>query len=85
MIRAIYKDGQVRLMDPAPSSWADGQELTVEASATTLTASELDEWERELDQLASRIPPEEHARFLQVMDEIEAESKRSVRREWGLE
>jgi hypothetical protein len=95
-IRAILKDGQIRLSEPLPATWVDGLELTVQVSAaaapvevaaTEVPASEaeLDAWEAEIERSAAAIPAEEHRRFLAAIEEHEAWSKRAVRKEWGLE
>ena len=30
MIKAVYRDGQICLLDPVPSDWVDGQSLQVQ-------------------------------------------------------
>ena len=85
MVRAVYKDGQIKPIDPVPPEWADGRELSVEAPAVVPTKDELDAWEAEMREGASTISDEDFDEFERVLAEQEAESKRAVRREWGLE
>ncbi len=83
-IRAVVKDGQIRLVDPLPSEWVEGQELTVDAGDTIPTEAELKAWDQKLREGAARIPAEDHERFEAALREQEQESKDWVRREWGL-
>ncbi|QOV87291.1 hypothetical protein [Humisphaera borealis] len=84
-IRAIVKDGQIQPVEPIPFDWVEGQELTIEAGERILTAQELDEWEAEMDRLVSKLPVQDHLQLKALMEEVEVDSKRSTRREWGLE
>ena len=81
-IRAIIRGGQIQPVDPLPAAWAEGQELLVEEPQGVSTVDEINAWERDLAEGAARIPPEEHERFRQALEDIERESKEVVRREW---
>jgi len=84
-IRAVIKDGQLRLVDPLPSDWDEGQELTIEAEERQPTKEELDAWLEAVQRSAEAIPAEEHDRFQHALAEAERESKQATRRAWGLE
>ena len=46
---------------------------------------ELEQWAREMEAGAARIPAEDHERFLRAIEEVERQSKEAVAREWGIE
>jgi hypothetical protein len=82
-IKAILRHGVIQPIDPLPSDWAEGQELLVEGPSGRHAEADLNQWRHELDAATAAIPAEEHERFLQAIDEIEHESKESVRKQWG--
>ncbi len=80
-IRAVLRQGVIQPIEPLPPDWRDGQELVVESNGDTGSEA-IEQWARELDAAAAEIPADQHARFLRALDEIERESKESVRDRW---
>jgi len=83
-IKAILRNGLIQPVEPLPPDWTEGQELVVEDPEVAVAASEVEQWSREIEAAAAKLPAEEHDRFRRAMDDIERESKETVRREWGL-
>jgi hypothetical protein len=84
MVRAILRDGTIRPVTPLPETWADGQELVVEAAAPPASADDWDAWSREIDELAAEIPPEDFERVELALAEADKKAKEMVRRQMGL-
>ena len=90
MIRAIYKDGVLRPLDPIPQEWSDGRELNIEPAEPPWApdAAELeriDEWYRELEALSADVDPEDMKILRAALDEADEQAKSWVRREMGLD
>lgn len=83
-IRAILRDGHIQPLEPIPTAWTDGQELVIEEPDSSESAVDIEKWAKELEMSTATIPDEEHDRLDRALEEIERESKDSVRREWGL-
>jgi len=75
LIRAIMKNRTIVPLDPLPSEWRDGTELTVHEVWTPMEPAEIEEWAREMEQAAAATSPEDHEQLLRVLDEVERESK----------
>jgi hypothetical protein len=82
-IKAVLRNGQIEPLEPLPTEWADGQELVVETDSVA-TNAQLANWMTELDTSVADLPAADHQQFQQALDEIERESKESVRRQWDL-
>jgi hypothetical protein len=82
-IRAVLRDGVIQPVEPLPPDWTNGQELIVEEPKRDPADEEINQWARDLDAAAARIPAEEHERFLEALEHIERESKDAVRKQWG--
>ena len=80
-IRAVLRQGVIQPIEPLPPDWRDGQELVVESNGDA-GHEQLQHWADELDAAVESIPADEHDRFLRALDEIELESKESVRKRW---
>jgi len=83
-IKAVIQNGRIEPIEPLPSEWREGQELIIEQPDGNAGAAKLDQWAKDLDEAAARVPAGEHERFRKALEEIERESKNVVRREWGL-
>jgi len=83
-IKAVLRHGIIQPVEPLPSDWTDGQELVVEEPKAEASEAQIAQWAQELEAATAQIPAEEHDRFLKALDEIERESKESVRKQWGL-
>ena len=81
-IRAVLRQGVIQPVEPLPPGWADGQELVVEEPKPDNGGEAIQQWGSELDAATTQIPAEEHDRFLTALDEIEQESKESIRKRW---
>ena len=85
MIHAVIHDGEVRLAEPLPSEWPEGQALQIdkfdESESTT------DEIERDfaiLEAMCAAGDPEDDERLERALAEADREAKDYVRREMGL-
>ena len=81
MIKAVYRDGRVELLDPVPADWEEGLELEVEPADVVPTQEELDAWVADVEAATANISDEDHDRFMAALAEVEAESKILGRRE----
>lgn len=84
MIRALLKNGRIVPAEPLPADWADGQELLVDRQPPSDEPGDIDRWARQLDEAAATIPADDFETFERTLEEVERQSKESVRREWGL-
>ena len=90
MIRAIFRDGQIRPVEPLPAEWADGEELTVQHASPVeapdySTKAEQDAAYEAWERGSAEITRADQDELQAILEELEAESKQAVRREWGLE
>jgi len=83
-IKAILRNGLIQPLEPLPATWGEGQELVVEEPEAMGAAVRLEDWAKDLDAAAGKVPASEHERFRQALEEIERESKEAVAREWGM-
>ncbi len=81
MIRAVYRQGVIQLVDRVPSEWQDGQELLVEPAGEIAIDVNDDCWLKELNAAASQIPDRVHNELAEALEQLEAESKELGRRE----
>jgi len=81
-IKAVLRNGHIEPLEPLPSDWIEGQELLVEQPAPELQ-EQVDQWARDLESAAQRVPAEEHDRFQKALEEMRREGKEAMRREWG--
>lgn len=84
MVRAILENGSIRLLSQVPRGWSDGQELVVVEAPCPDENRALEEWSREIDELAAALPPEEFDRIDAALAEADREAKDLVRRQMGL-
>ncbi|HEV3449286.1 MAG TPA: hypothetical protein VG099_31915 [Gemmataceae bacterium] len=83
MPRAVFKNGEVRLLEPVPAEWGEGQELWVEPALNGASQDEEDMF-RELDSLCATNDPEDDARLQAALAEAHREAKEFMRRRMGL-
>lgn len=83
-IRAVIQNGRIQPVEPLPAEWLEGQELIIEQPEPGMAGAQANQWAKDLEEAAAGFPAEEHARFRDALNEIERESKNTVRREWGL-
>jgi hypothetical protein len=83
-IKAVVRDGVIQPLAPLPAEWVEGKELLIKEPSLADSEADLDRWEKELDEAAAQIPPEDHERMQRALEKIDRESKDAVRREWGL-
>jgi hypothetical protein len=88
MVRAIYRNGQIQLLDDVPSDWRDGDEVVVRSISESSVAEtderpmeSFDEWAADLREATKDISDEDHAQFMAALDQVEKESKELGRRE----
>lgn len=71
MIRAIIRGGQIHPIEPIPSEWSEGHEVVIE-DAGDRTASDLEEWYRELQELGPALSgPGEWEDFQAILAEAD--------------
>jgi hypothetical protein len=80
MIKAVYRDGRVELLDPVPADWEEGLELEI-GLAEGQSPAEDDGWLAELNAAAAKIPQHVHDEIAVALEIQEAESKELARRE----
>lgn len=80
MIKAVYRDGRVELLDPVPADWEEGLELEV-GLAEGQPPIEDDGWLAELNAAAEKIPERVHEQIAAALEAQEIESKELSRRE----
>lgn len=85
MIRATISNGDIELIDPLPEDWEEGRELHIEAAEPEAAGDDLDAWLAELNELAAKIPREDHERLERALAEADQIAKAQVRKEMGLE
>ncbi len=83
MVRAVLEKGKIRPLTPLPADWNEGQKLLVNVAAGD-SVEDISAWAREIEVAARAIPDEDHARFLEALDEQRRASKEQVRRQMGL-
>jgi len=84
MIRGIFQNGAIQPVGPVPDDWTDGQELLIETVEGTPSPQEIQADYALLQRLAADIPPEDHQRIAEAIDEQGREGKEHIRREMGL-
>lgn len=82
MVKATLRAGVIQPESPLPDNWSEGQELIIEAAPPA--PDDLDAWSREIDEMASKIPPEDFERLQAALAEANREAKEFVRRQMGL-
>ncbi len=83
MVRAVLENGKIRPLTSLPSDWSEGQRLLIEVEARE-NPEDIAVWAREIEEAARAIPDEDHARFLEALDQQKRDSKEQVRRQMGL-
>jgi hypothetical protein len=85
-LRAVVKNGGIRLIDPLPIEVEEGQEVKVDIGEEerTLTTVEIADWLAECDRLASAIDPKDIDSVLLAIVEDRAAARAMMRREWKL-
>jgi hypothetical protein len=85
MIKAIIEEGVIRLLEPLPPTWVEGQELRVEAVGERVPTESADPWAQEMAALASRLDrPEEWADLEESLKDADAQAKAWMRGRMGL-
>ena len=86
MIRVIVRNGKLEPMEPLPSNWNEGTELSVELampSDSRLTAAN---WQQQFDEMeahAAQVSPEDMDELNAILDENDRQQKELVRRQWS--
>lgn len=85
MPRGVLKNGVIYPLEPLPPEWADGQEVTVQAtSEVTDNPEAVERWGREMEAFSAGGDPEDEARMFAAIAEHRREAKAWMRREMGL-
>ena len=81
MLKAVVSRGEIRLLEPLPAEWREGQPLVVDkADELDGTLAEIDRDFAELTRLCQDREPEEESRFDRALQEARAQAKEQVRR-----
>ena len=85
MIQAIVHRGEIRITEPIPSDWPEGQPLQIEkAVVAEPSIEEIDRDFALLESMCAAGDPEDDDRLQHALDEAHREAKEQVRREMGL-
>lgn len=87
MVKAILRQGAIEPVSPLPDDWSEGQELVIEeasARGEREDAQEWGAWIRDMDELTSKIPPEDFARLEANLADADQRAKEYVRRKMEL-
>lgn len=85
MIHAIVDGREVRLTEPIPPEWREGQALRIDAfDEGEPTAEEIARDFAMLEELCAAGDPEDDERLQRALDEADREAKECMRREMGL-
>jgi hypothetical protein len=87
MVKAILRHGAIEPVSPLPDDWSEGQELIIEEASVRDEGEGAEDWEgwvREMDELTSKIPPEEHERLEAALADADRRAKEYVRLKMGL-
>ena len=85
MPKAVLKDGSIIPLEPLPTNWVEGQELSVEASDTFDEEDQvIDAWYRELQAMVAENDPKDFESVEQAIREAndhanESEPFRGIR------
>lgn len=83
MPRAVLKNGVIYPVEPLPSDWSDGTELSVEKTApppNETRKSRTDEWMDRVEALAAGNNPEDDERLMAAVAEIRAQDRALAKR-----
>jgi hypothetical protein len=83
VIKAVYRDGRVELLDPVPADWEEGLELEVGLSEEQppLDDESFEQWQADMAAATAGLIEEDHDGLVQAIEEHERESKELGRRE----
>lgn len=83
MIKAVYRDGRVELVDPVPADWEEGLELEVGLAEGQPPAGDdsFEQWQADMAAATSGLTEEDHDRLMRAIEVHERESKELGRRE----
>ncbi len=84
MVRAILEHGSIHPLSPLPRQWSDGQELVITEAPATDESHDLEDWSRDIDELAVAFPPEDFDLVDATLAEADNDAKEIVRRQMGL-
>ena len=88
MVRAIFQEGQIRLLDPFPEGWREGQELAVgtidEGDADAMVDQEsIRRWHQERLTLSADLTENDDRQMQVALEEQRQVGKDSLLREQG--
>lgn len=83
MPKAILKDGVICPLEPLPTDWADGRELSVELALDDDEGRDLEEWFKELVSLTAQNDPRDFARVALAIQDAREQAKALVRKQMG--
>ena len=84
MVRAILEHGTIQPLSQLPGNWSDGQELVISEAPPANESLDLEQWSREIDEMAAALPPEDFDLVDAVLAEADKDAKEMVRRQMGL-
>ena len=84
MPRAILRNGAILPLEPLPSNWTDGQELSVESAPHDNEEQDFERWMSELNALIAENDPADLERVEESIKAADDLAKALVRKEMGL-
>ena len=83
MPKAVLRNGEIRLLEPIPPGWTDGQTLWVEEARNGESEGD-DRWLEELEALCAAENPDDEVRVEAALVELHKQEKELMRRKLGL-
>jgi hypothetical protein len=83
MPKAVLKNGEIRLIEPLPPQWVEGQELWVEEAANGHLSDD-STWFQALEALCAAGDLEEDAKLETALNEAHKQAKELMRLKMGL-
>ena len=83
MTRVKVRDGMLIPLEPLPSDWCDGLELSIEEAVPCPTEADEARW-AEIEEAAAKITEADYQRIVSTLEQADREAKEWVRREMGI-
>jgi hypothetical protein len=85
MLKAVMSHGEIRLLEPVPADWPEGQPLRIEkAEESEATIEEIDRDFAVLAHLCADSDPADEELLERALQEARRQAKEQVRRQMGL-
>jgi hypothetical protein len=85
MVKAVVSGGEIRVLEPLPPEWRDGDTVYVELLEDNMTPEEIDREFDLLDELCASSDPADEERMRLALEEAHQLAKEQVRKQMGLQ